>query len=822
MNPESVDRPALPPLPPATPRVSAPSSSERPVDPLPVGGGFRDIGHSRWLSAGLAGVIAYGVTVFAAFAVLLLVALGLVLSAQDLQASLDEYVGVETPSDVGGAFLLLALPFQLAGMAMMGALHADLGLNVLGMPLQIGAVGWGVPLALTGIAVLTLWFLGRRSARSQTSITSTQAWMLSAVSGLTLALVGLLLSFLLAVRISENGMSAVLTSASLPLFFGALAIGTLGSRLGHHHGSATTHGLLQATARRRAGAEILAGVRIFCLHYMAYTLVSGLVLFIFATVKGGAAAAFSAPLWLPTAAGWAYGIGHLSSVSNATSQGTDSMTVFDLSWWAALLLILLAITIAFVASIAWAAARASYRQREGWMSWAILPAIFLVGGLLITLFTSVVFGVRGGALSFSGTLALALWTPLIMGLWGAAIEVSGRYLAPVAVPFLPAIIHRWFSGPTATADSAVAGTDTGRQVEEVPGAGGRETKPLTAHAKKRLRIGTAIAGIVILLIVAATVAFNILSATTYGPQAHVEKYLKALEEGDASAAVALHDPNVTSEERLLLDDGIFGAAQNRITDHEIRDVEFSGELATVTAEVTQDAKRVPLIFTLEKAERTALFFHNWTVTRGTSWTLPIQVPEGVDMVTVNGVDVELSQQLGQQAPGAFSLPVLPGDYVLTPPEGTKYVTLGEEQTITVSADPASSVGEGALFQRSMTDAVTEDAVAQAREFLQTCADSTEAAPEDCPNRAFTFGDDEDYRNFSWTITQEPEFEVSENWDGSLALYATEGEMTATYERNTQWQDDEPAEWEPEEDTASLYFSAAVQIDGDQLTLSFED
>lgn len=803
---------------------AAPTSGGPVVDPPPTHGSVRGIAPNRWLTASLAALIAYGLAVAGAVLTLLLVALGLVLSAQDVQGSLDEFAGVETPSNVNGLLVLLALPFQLAGMALMGRLEGSFGVDLFGTQMVLDGAGWVAPLAVTAVPVLTLWFLGRRTARAQPNTTGVQAWILSGVSGLALAVAAMLFGLLFSVRIAESGITVTLTSASWSLLAGALVIGTLASRIGRHSGSRNTREAVREPAMHSTIAGILAALRVFFLHYLAYTLVGGLALFIFASIRGGAAAAFSAPLWLPTLTGWLYGVGHLSSIRQSTSVGSDSLSVLDLPWWASLLLIVLALAGVFAASVTWAAARNARNPREGWAAWIILPVVFLAGGLTVTLLTSAIVDVRGGILSVSGTIALAPWTPLIMGLWGAAIEASARFVAPLVVPRLPTKIHRRLAGKSAGARAFETGSvadHAGQAADDAPMLDTEHT-PLSDQAKKRLQIGAVSAGAVVILAVAATVVINTLATTTYGPQAHVEKYLDALQAGNATAAVALHDPNVTSGERLLLDDRIFRAAQNRITDHEIRDVEFSGETATVTAEVTQDAKTVPLTFTLEKAERTGLFFHNWTVTDGTSWTLPIQVPEGVDMVTVNGVDVELSQQPGQQAPGAFSLPVLPGDYVLTPPEGTKYVTLGEDQTITVSADPASDVGEGALFQRSMTGAVTEDAVAQAREYLQTCAASTEAAPEGCPNRAFTFGDDEDYRNFSWSITQEPEFEVSENWDGSLALYATEGEMTATYERNTQWQDDEPAEWEPEEDTASLYFSAAVQIDGDQLTLSFED
>ncbi|NJC24150.1 hypothetical protein BJ994_003226 [Arthrobacter pigmenti] len=808
------DQPHLPP--PST----LPAQPAQPVQ----GTSLKDLEPARWIHACLSGALAYGLTVVGALLALLLMILGAVLSPQDIQGSVEGFTGASA-AEFGSLFLFIAVPFQLAGMGLFGTLQGEMSVNILGAAVTVGGSGWFVPLALTGITVLTLAFVARRAARKQPTTTA-QAWALSAASGAALAVVALLLGILFAVRLEEEGTSITLSSVSWSLFLGSLVIGTLASRVGRSMG-ARRNGPLAVTAARRTVAGVSAAFRVVGLHYLTYTLIGGSVLLIGTFVFGGAVAGFAALSWLPNLAGWMYGIGHLSVVRQVSTIGSDNVSTFDWPMWATLLSLLLTIALAAAASVAWALAR---RNAAGWASWLVLPAVFLTCGLAITLLSTGSFEVQGGIFAASGSIALAPWTLLILALWGGTIEASSRFVAPWLVPYVPAKVRRFVAGPRDTNRIAVAqdphtgalpaSAQTTIPLDAQDEDQAAEPKPLSPQAKKKLKIGAVVAGVVVVLGIGAAVTYNVLATSTYGPQAQVEKYLQALQDGDASTAVEIVDPNVPSAERLLLSDEIYGAAENRITAYEIRDVEQEGDTAIVTAEITQDSQTTPLTFTLEKGDSTAVIFHEWRVAHGSSWTLPVQVPTGFTNIAVNGVDVEIPAQQAQQAPGTFAFAVLPGTYVITPPEGTRYVTLGEAQTVTVSADPTVFPGEGAIFEPSMTGALTEDAIAQVQAHLAGCMAAKESEPAGCPNSAFTFGDEEDYRNFIWTMTEEPTFEVTESWNG-LLLTSDGGVMTVTYEQNTNWLGDEP-EWEKQEEQMPLYFSAPVQIEGDKLTVVFEE
>ncbi|GAA1343125.1 hypothetical protein [Arthrobacter roseus] len=834
MNPDSAEQP-----PPNEQRATLTQGNHPPIPENPPETGtappsrtlLSGIGSARWLAAGLSAAVAYGATLVGAVITLVLVFIGTLLTSNSgMDSTVQEYSGID-PAEIAGGFLfIIGIPFQLTGMAFMGAFGAELGTNFFGAPLELGGMLWVLPLFLTGLAVAALWWLGRRTERKQPT-TPAQAWILSGTTGLALALIAMLLGLVFTIRSGDAEMAVSINSVSVSLFFGALAIGTLASRAGR----AAARGFVLA----RKYPSVMSALKVFGLHFLAYTVVAGVIVFIAAIVKGGALAAFSAPLWLPTAATWVYGVGHFTTLGASTSAASDSMNVFDLPWWATLLLVLFTLALAVLASVVWALVRNNdpAALRRG-TSWVVLPTVFLIGGLTMSVASAAVFDVSGGIFALSGTMALAPWTFLIMGLWGGAIEASSRFVAPVLIPLVPARVWAWLThqvsqpttvpgthiagagGPAAAAvasDGAPSSAPTGDGAGQVT-----EPQPMSAQAKKRLRMGAIIAGAVVVLSVGATVAYNVVSTNVFGPQAQVEKYLDSLRDGDAATAVDILDPNVTSEERVLLTNQIFSAAENRISGYEIRDVETTDDGAVITADLTQDSKTTPITFVLEKGDRTAVVFNEWRVVSGGTWLLPIQLPEGANAIKVNGVDVELPSMEGQQAPGAI-LPVLPGSYVITPPEGTKYVTLGEAKTVNVAVDPASNDLMGAQFEISLTDAVQKDAVAQAKAYLEKCLASKEAEPESCPNNMYTSGDAEDYRNISWSVETEPTYEVSDGYQGeSVRLSASDGEATVTYERNTEWDDDEPAVWEKNEDSQGLYFSGEVLIEKDKLSVTFTD
>jgi hypothetical protein len=787
---------------------------------------FDGLGKHHWFKAAASAAITYGIVLTGSVFALLLAVAGSLMSGtgSDLGQSAQDAIGVDPMES--GVGMIFTLPFLLVGMAFLGPVSASGEAGILGMFLSVRGEVWAVPVLLTVLASLSLWWLGRHSERKAGVVRTSQRWVLAATTGLALAVIAVALAMLTAVRSEMEAVTLSIDSASAWLFLGAFAIGTVCSVAGRHAGRTKT--LPATSAAGQAVVRTAQAVRVFGWHVLAYMTVAGLVLFVAAAVEGGMAAAFTAPLWLPTAAAWAYGAGHLSGLNVFGQPGT--MYVFEAGWWQTTLLLLLTVLAAVAASLLWSQRRGTGRDAlAGWHSWLTLPIVFACGGAAVALMTTIVATAAGSFISFSGSMGLAGWTFLVMGIWGGIIDVTARYLAPALVPHLPAKMRGFLTAgaPSGAAMSVDSGTSTApypaadSAAAGTPGQAENRPAPLSTSAKKRLKVAAWTAGAVVVVGIGAGIAYNILATGAYGPQAKVEQYLSALQNGEASTATALLDPNVATAERVLFNDEIFAAAENRITGFSIRDVVTKEDTAMVVADVVQDAKTTPLTFELEQDGRTAVVFKDWRIASGGSWSLPLELPAGRQEIKVNGVAVEIAGGQDNFQGGVRSLvPVLPGDYVISAPEGTRYISYGSEQTVRVPVDSGVQP-ETAVFEQAMTEAVAADAAAQANAYLAKCIEAKELQPEGCPNAAFAWRDEEKYRAINWKLETEPEYDVSRNWlDDGFMLTARNGEVSLNYEENVSFNDDRE-EWKQQETTRGLLFTGAVSIDGDKLTVSFD-
>ncbi|PLC11331.1 hypothetical protein AUQ48_02530 [Kocuria flava] len=194
----------------------------------------------------------------------------------------------------------------------------------------------------------------------------------------------------------------------------------------------------------------------------------------------------------------------------------------------------------------------------------------------------------------------------------------------------------------------------------------------------------------------------------------------------------------------------------------------------------------------------------------------MDVPAGVTELTVNDTPLDLDEA-GISDGENVSLVALPGDYVIAPPPGGKYMSYGAEQTVEVRADGSGDT-TAVSFTAEPTDAVRDDAIAAANAAIDACAAKAEFDPEDCPFGSSFYDDDDDYRNPVWTVESYPTYAVEDTW-GSVYLSTEDpGEVTLTYEYNTEWDDEEPADWESQDTTETVYFSAPIVLEGDRLSL----
>ena len=476
--------------------------------------------------------------------------------------------------------------------------------------------------------------------------------------------------------------------------------------------------------------------------------------------------------------------------------------------------------------------------------------VFLVWGVIIELLARLVVpafmhtlprrvtrGLRGSERSRGRAAVVASAAAMGgAGLAGAGLAGVGTRATPAPeAPVATSSAQHPSAEPTATtalqdATAAYSGPHAGSGDEtrvlpsyDDPGATTRmpaQRAPMDPATKKRIRLIAIIVGTLILLAVLATVVFSVLSRTVFGPDNQAEDLLRSVTDGNATHAAEIANPNVSSGQRALLTDDVYGATQNRISSYEIKDTTIDGDRATVNATVTQDGVTTPVALPMVSDSRDGLF-KSWRVDESAGvplyQALTVEVPAGVGELDVNGKKVSVDTQ-GQ--PHTVEYTVLPGDYAVGVSSSSKYVTYGGNQVAEIRAGSPSSAPVMS-FQPSFTPALEEDLTKQLNATLDRCAQSTEFEPEGCPFGYSIYGDDEDYRNPRWSIQRYPTYSVSSY--GNQATFTTDrsGEVRLDYQYNEEY-DDEPADWTDRDTTSSVSGYGTVSVSGDELTINAND
>lgn len=831
----------------------------------------------HWLVPVLAGLGGYAATVLSTVVALAVALLGLAVSGD---SSTDSAAGglppeLDSAADSGGPWTVIGVPFQLAAMAVLSPLRVliDLGGEALAMSAVLPQY-----FALT-CGVATAWLLTRGlGARLRIEHRGVQ-WTMAVLAGLTWAVVALAVTALTAVRadvpVFFTTLRVVVTGAGATLVVVSLLVGAL-TVAAALNGRVTqpAPGRL-VTSIERAAPGLLRAARPVAVHAVAFGVLAAVAIVSYAFVQGGALLGLSALLWLPVATGWLFVLAHLSALTMTGGAGrfTDvsgsSGAAYlwsngTLPLWAVLLFVLLALVAVVCAALSWAHVRAmDERVARTAQSWMVLPGVYFVLGVLVVWLLRVAGNLGGGLLGAGdGLLVLrpAGWTCVVFLVWGLVIELLARFVAPALMGALPGGVTRALRGPdrargrTAVVASAAslgtgdAGTtrhpggdvpapgshdaarpeapDTTRVLpaygagtgEQVPASARRE--PMDPARKKRVRLLVLVVGAVVLLAVLAAVVFSVLGRTAFGPEKRAEEFLGAVTGGDVGHSTELADPNVNTERRALLEDAVYEAADNRVSSYSVTDTTVTGDTATVTAAVTQDNVTTPVTLGLVSDGRDGLF-RSWRIEdSGESLyrTVSVEVPAGVGELSVNGQDVPVERR---QEPRTVEFTALPGDYRLGIETDSKYLTFGDTRTARLRMD-GSGYSEPLRFESATTPALESEVARQVEEKLDRCARATEFEPEGCPFGYTTLsGEDEDYRNPRWSITEYPAYTVNDFLDELTFATDTPGEVRLDYEYNAEWDEDEPADWEDRDTSTSLYVTGDVAVSGDGVTVSLD-
>ena len=419
----------------------------------------RGIPGERYIAAAIAPVVVYA----AAWLLALVFTLLVFVAAAD--AALDWGLAFQAPA-------------QIVGLAVGGTL--TVGATVMGISAAVSLL-W-LPLLVTAFLIVATAFVARRDERITPSATRGSRWLLSALSGVVLAVVVVVIAAVtpLTYALGDGSDTAfgVLTgtgtasSVSFTAFLGALVLGTLASYLARAKVARVAAGITPAVVAP-AATSVFASVRstlpVVGLHLGVLATLVTVGLLIWSVVNGGVNALLTAFFWLPTAVVDGLGFvnlapitlgGALAAVGGMAGSPTSFWMPAELPGWATVLILAVNLLLILVTGTVLRLRRAQLRLPAA-VSWATTVVTFACAGIVISIigaiagWTSIdtggagadLDGLLGGAGSLiegagaaSGTVGLAAWTFIVFAALGALVEVVAVFAAPTLVQLLPSAL----------------------------------------------------------------------------------------------------------------------------------------------------------------------------------------------------------------------------------------------------------------------------------------------------------------------------------------------------------------------------------------------
>ncbi|MGN8244407.1 hypothetical protein ACTHAM_001310 [Cellulomonas soli] len=654
---------------------------------------------------------------------------------------------------------LLSLPFVLAGAALLGPLHSSgsaYGYEAMSLQLTV------VPLTLTlvALAAVAVW----TRLRGRADRTAKERWRDALVTGAILGVGGAFLAAL--VRLTWS-VDAVFVTADLKIgaapvgtLLGGFLIGTLGSALG----SATTR---RGPDSRRLGFAVPRAVS----ATLGNLLTAGAVSTVLVAVVGGVVGVIKLGVTttiallltlLPNATLYALSLGAfggLTSSGSIADGGEHTASLFSdgtpAGLWACVALVLVAVLVAavrgFLAS-----------GRRGWGDAWVTPAVLVAVTGLAAIVTSVRLSTGGDLVDTdSGAVHISFLTILLAAFWGLVIEAAERVVAPAVVslvPALPGLYARATGRDAADAQQAPAEAPTGDQ---------RTARIVTLSILGAVVVLGGLLG-----------ARAVVSSVFFSPEAPAMAYVEAIQDGRASDALALADPDLPTDQRTLLTDDVYGAVENRPTGGHVTDVRTSGDDAWVTVESKQDGATVTQELQLTRQGHAFLLFDRWVLVSPAIPDVDVYaaLPMDATSVLVNGVETDLRDM------SVFS--ALPGTYTLSlpVPEGSEDLLTSSSVDVTVEwpSDYSSSyldVDEELAY--TLTDEATSQLEEASTEYLTAdCIGAGTLTVETCGLDIWEYREDE-ATAITWTLDGDPTFETTFESPEEILVHVS-GEATVSY------------------------------------------
>ncbi|MEH1057715.1 M48 family metalloprotease [Micromonospora sp. CPCC 206171] len=231
----------------------------------------------------------------------------------------------------------------------------------------------------------------------------------------------------------------------------------------------------------------------------------------------------------------------------------------------------------------------------------------------------------------------------------------------------------------------------------------------------------------------------------FRPQAAVDAYFSALDDGDGRAALAA----LTPDARAAAGDGgqlariVGGEGYQPPTDVDVTSVERDGDEAVAKVAYTLAGQKLSAELPLRRDESATLgLFHRWQVAAPPA---RLSLP-GAAGLTVNG-------QSTPTAPEGVELALLPGAYTV----GGQRNALSETPSQVVHVLPGQESAASPDLTPTLAPAAQATAEESVKAYLDGCAAQTVAAPQGCPFRYYT---GETVKKIAWKITRYPTVQLT--------------------------------------------------------------
>ncbi|MDE5640432.1 MAG: hypothetical protein K2I40_01700, partial [Bifidobacterium castoris] len=342
----------------------------------------------------------------------------------------------------------------------------------------------------------------------------------------------------------------------------------------------------------------------------------------------------------------------------------------------------------------------------------------------------------------------------------------------------------------------------------VPGAAtvAATRKPMSPKTKMWLIIGGVAVGLVIVL----SIVFSELNSSTFSASATAKQYIAAIESGDFNGANGIAEPQVKNDQMKLLSNDA-APKEGRISNAQVIREKANGNSKIVTVSYTLDGKEVTHDLKMIKRGSKALFFTDWGVAEPMTTTIFVSKPEAISALAVNGVEVTEKNAKGTDN-GIWSFTVYPGTYSVSAGQ-SKYLTSKASQ-IVASGDESSSDSRTVLSVEA-TDALTAAIQQKVNEKIDECEKSTDLEPKGCPFSVYSYGDDKNMRNFTWSVTDYPQVEVDTDYGTFQTDYGIKVKYTYEHRDSDGWEPDDGS-------TTMSAMSGIFSVDGDKLTIELDD